>query len=108
MRCCCAPRWARSSQGWRSFPPPARRPAIAACSSSKGVGRQIFSGGSGVAYGTVFSGGSLVITDYSATHDLKVESPVLPTTNADGSRTFAPAGGTRSAWPSASPARSIA
>ena len=63
---------------------------------SKGVGRQTFIGGSGVAYGTVFSGGSLVITDYSATHDMKVESPVVPTTNADGSRTFAPAGGTRS------------
>jgi hypothetical protein len=63
---------------------------------SKGLGRQTFIGGSGVAYGTVFSGGSLVITDYSAAHDVKVESPVVPTTNADGSRTFAPAGGTRS------------
>jgi hypothetical protein len=63
---------------------------------SKGVGRQIFHGGGGVAYGTVFSGGSLVVTDYSATHDLKVDSPVLATTNADGSRTFAPAGGAKS------------
>jgi hypothetical protein len=63
---------------------------------SKGVGREIFIGGSGIAYGTLFSGGSLVITDYSATHDLKIDSPVLPTTNADGSRTFAPAGGAKS------------
>ena len=63
---------------------------------SKGVGRVLFVGGSGVAYGTVFSGGTLVITDYSLAHDLKVESPVLPTLNDDGSRTFAPAGGTRS------------
>ena len=74
---------------------------------SKGVGRQMFAGGGGVAYGTVFSGGSLVVMDYSPTHDLKVDSPVLATTNADGSRTFAPAGGAR-AWPSASPARSTA
>jgi hypothetical protein len=64
--------------------------------ASEGLGRQTFIGGSGVAYGMVFSGGSLVITDYSAAHDLKIESPVVPTTNADGSRTFAPAGGTRS------------
>ena len=63
---------------------------------SKGVGRQIFAGGGGVAYGTVFSGGSLVVMDYSPTHDLKVDSPVLATTNADGSRTFAPAGGAKS------------
>ena len=63
---------------------------------SKGAGRQIFAGGSGVAYGVVFSGGSLVVTDYSATHDMKVDSPVQPTTNADGSRTYAPAGGAKS------------
>jgi hypothetical protein len=63
---------------------------------SKGVGRQIFVGGGGVGYGTVFSGGSLVVVDYSPTHDLKVESPVPPTTNADGSRTYAPAGGAKS------------
>jgi hypothetical protein len=63
---------------------------------SKGVGRQMFAGGGGVAYGTVFSGGSLVVMDYSPTHDLKVDSPVLATTNADGSRTFAPAGGAKS------------
>jgi hypothetical protein len=63
---------------------------------SKGVGRQMFLGGGGVAYGTVFSGGSLVVMDYSPTHDLKVDSPVLATTNADGSRTFAPAGGAKS------------
>jgi hypothetical protein len=63
---------------------------------SKGVGRQIFAGGGGVAYGTVFSGGSLVVMDYSPTHDLKVDSPVVATTNADGSRTFAPAGGAKS------------
>ena len=60
---------------------------------SKGVGRQIFSGGGGVAYGVVFSGGSLVVTDYSATHDMKVDSPVTATVNADGSRSFVPAGG---------------
>jgi hypothetical protein len=63
---------------------------------SKGVGRQIFAGGGGVAYGTVFSGGSLVVMDYSPTHDLKVDSPVPASTNADGSRTFAPAGGAKS------------
>jgi hypothetical protein len=63
---------------------------------AKGVGRQMFLGGGGVAYGTVFSGGSLVVTDYSPTHDLKVDSPVVATTNADGSRTFAPAGGAKS------------
>jgi hypothetical protein len=61
---------------------------------SKGVGRQIFAGGGGVAYGVVFSGGSLVVVDYSATHDMKVDSPVPPTINADGSRSFVPAGGT--------------
>jgi hypothetical protein len=60
---------------------------------SKGVGRQIFAGGGGVAYGVVFSGGSLVVVDYSAEHDIKVDSPVVPTTNADGSRTYVPAGG---------------
>lgn len=62
---------------------------------SKGVGRQIFIGGGGVAYGTVFSGGSLVVVDYSASHDMKVDSPVVPTTNTDGSRTYVPAGGTQ-------------
>jgi hypothetical protein len=62
---------------------------------SKGVGRQVFAGGSGVAYGTLFSGASLVVVDYSPNHDLKVEAPVLPTTNADGSRTYVPAGGTQ-------------
>jgi hypothetical protein len=62
---------------------------------SKGVGRQIFAGGSGVAYGTLYSGASLVVLDYSANHDLKVETPVLPTTNADGSKTYVPAGGTQ-------------
>ena len=45
---------------------------------SKGVGRQIFTGGGGVAYGVVFSGASLVVADYSATHDMRVDSPVLP------------------------------
>jgi hypothetical protein len=60
---------------------------------SKGAGRQIFAGGGGVAYGVVFSGGSLVVVDYSAEHDMKVDSPVTPTTNADGSRTYVPAGG---------------
>jgi hypothetical protein len=63
---------------------------------SKGVGRQIFTGGGGVAYGVVFSGGSLVVADYSALRDMRVDSPVLATTNADGSRTFVPAGGARS------------
>jgi hypothetical protein len=61
---------------------------------SKGAGRQIFAGGGGVAYGVVFSGGSLVVVDYSADHDMKVDSPVVPTTNLDGSRTYVPAGGT--------------
>jgi hypothetical protein len=61
---------------------------------SKGVGREIFAGGGGVAYGVVFSGGSLVVTDYSASHDMKVDAPVQPTYNADGSRTYVPAGGT--------------
>ena len=61
---------------------------------SKGVGRQVFAGGGGVAYGVIFSGGSLVVMDYSATHDMKVDAPVVPTTNADGSRTYVPAGGT--------------
>jgi hypothetical protein len=63
---------------------------------SKGVGRQIFEGGSGVAYGTLYSGASLIVIDYSATHDLKVEAPVTPTANADGSRTYVPAGGSKS------------
>jgi hypothetical protein len=58
---------------------------------SKGVGRQIFTGGGGVFYGTVYSGGSLVVADYSAAHDMRVDSPVVPTTNADGSRTYVPA-----------------
>ena len=51
----------------------------------------IFIGGIGpkaVFYGTVFSGGSLVVSDYSANQDMKVESPVLPTTNVDGTRTY--------------------
>ncbi len=61
---------------------------------SKGVGRQIFAGGGGVAYGVIFSGASLVVVDYSSTHDMKVDAPVIPTTNADGSRTYVPAGGT--------------
>jgi hypothetical protein len=63
---------------------------------SKGVGRQIFTGGGGVAYGVVFSGASLVVADYSPTHDMRVDSPVLPTTNPDGSRTYVPAGGAKS------------
>jgi hypothetical protein len=63
---------------------------------SKGVGRQIFTGGGGVAYGVVFSGASLVVADYSPTHDMRVDSPVLATTNPDGSRTYVPAGGAKS------------
>jgi hypothetical protein len=63
---------------------------------SKGVGRQIFTGGGGVSYGIVFSGASLVVADYSASHDMRVDSPVLATTNPDGSHTYTPAGGTRS------------
>jgi hypothetical protein len=62
---------------------------------SKGVGRQIFTGGGGVLYGSVFSGGSLVVTDYSAAHDMRIDSPVVPTINADGSRTYVPAPGTK-------------
>jgi hypothetical protein len=61
---------------------------------SKGVGRQVFAGGSGVVYGVVFSGASLVVVDYSPARDMKVDAPVVPTTNADGSRTYVPAGGT--------------
>jgi hypothetical protein len=60
---------------------------------SKGVGRQIFIGGSGVAYGVVYSGGTLIVEDYSPGHDVRVDTPVTPTTNADGSRTYVPAGG---------------
>jgi hypothetical protein len=61
---------------------------------SKGVGRQIFAGGGGLTYGTLFSGGTLVVLDYSEAQDLKVESAVPPTTNPDGSLTYVPAGGT--------------
>jgi hypothetical protein len=63
---------------------------------SKGVGRQIFTGGGGVSYGVIFSGASLVVADYSPGQDIHVDSPVLATTNADGSRTYVPAGGTKS------------
>jgi hypothetical protein len=59
-------------------------------SVSKGVGRQIFTGGGGVAYGNIFSGGSLVVADYSPAHDIRVDSPATPTVNADGSRTYVP------------------
>ena len=56
---------------------------------SKGVGpRDLRRRRPGVSYGTVFSGGSLVVVDYSATQDLKVDSPVLATINVDGSRTY--------------------
>jgi hypothetical protein len=44
----------------------------------------------------VFSGGSLIVTDYSEARDLKVDSPVAPTINLDQSRTYAPAGGAKS------------
>jgi hypothetical protein len=64
-------------------------------SVSKGVGRQIFTGGGGVAYGLVFSGGSLVVADYSPARDVRVDSPVIPTINPDGSRSYVPAGGTK-------------
>jgi hypothetical protein len=67
-----------------------------AVSVSKGVGRQIFTGGGGVAYGVLFSGGSLVVGDYSPAHDMRVDSPVVATINADGTRTYVPAGGTKS------------
>jgi hypothetical protein len=63
---------------------------------SKGVGRQVFTGGGGVGYGVVFSGASLVVADYSPNHDMRVDSPVPATVNADGTRTFVPAGGTKS------------
>jgi len=63
---------------------------------SKGVGRQIFTGGGGVSYGVIFSGASLVVADYSTGQDMHVDSPVLATTNADGTRTYVPAGGTKS------------
>ena len=65
---------------------------------SKGVGRVTFIGGLGpkaVFYGTVFHGGSLIVADYSTTQDMKVESPVVPTTNVDGSRTYSPPAGSR-------------
>lgn len=61
---------------------------------SKGVGRQIFAGGGGVAYGQIFSGGSIVILDYSPNHDMRIDTPVVATTNSDGSKTYVPAGGT--------------
>jgi hypothetical protein len=61
---------------------------------SKGVGRQIFIGGGGVAYGQIFSGGSIVILDYSPTHDMRIDTPVVATSNSDGSKTYVPAGGT--------------
>jgi hypothetical protein len=64
--------------------------------ASKGSGRQIFAGGGGAAYGKLSSGASLIVTDYSPKHDLKVEAPVPPIVNADGSRTYVPAGGTQS------------
>ena len=60
---------------------------------AKGVGRQIFAGGGGVAYGTIFSGASIVVLDYSPNHDMKIDTPVVPTINVDGSRSFVPAGG---------------
>jgi hypothetical protein len=63
---------------------------------TKGAGRVIFAGGGGIAYGTVFSGGTLNVVDYSAAHDLKVDSPVVPTLNPDQSRTYSPAGGAKS------------
>jgi hypothetical protein len=63
---------------------------------SKGAGRQIFTGGGGVGYGVVFSGASLVVADYSANHDMRVDSPVPATVNADGTRTFVAAGGAKS------------
>jgi hypothetical protein len=63
---------------------------------SKGVGRQTFTGGGGVSYGVIFSGASLVVADYSALHDMRVDSPVPGTSNADGSRTYVPAGGSKS------------
>jgi hypothetical protein len=63
---------------------------------SKGVGRQTFTGGGGVSYGVIFSGASLVAADYSATHDMHIDSPVPATANADGSRTYVPAGGSKS------------
>ena len=62
---------------------------------SKGVGRQIFTGGGGVLYGTVFSGGSLVVADFSPAHDVRIDSPVVSTLNTDGSRTYVPAPGTK-------------
>ena len=62
---------------------------------SKGVGRQTFTGGGGVLYGSVFSGGSLVVADFSAARDVHIDSPVVSTLNADGSRTYVPAPGTK-------------
>ena len=60
-----------------------------------GVGRQTFTGGGGVLYGSVFSGGSLVVADFSAARDVHIDSPVVSTLNADGSRTYVPAPGTK-------------
>jgi hypothetical protein len=62
---------------------------------SSGVGRQIFIGGTEILYGTVFSGGSLVVADYSAAQDMRVDSPVVPTLNADGSSTYVPPAGAK-------------
>ena len=64
---------------------------------SKGVGRQIFAGGGGVAYGIVFSGASLVVLDYSANARPARSSRRCwrrPTPTAP--RTYVPAGGTQS------------
>ena len=71
---------------------------------SKGVGRQTFTGGGGVLYGSVFSGGSLVVADFSAARDVHIDSPVVSTLNADGSRTYVPARARRPrrAWASRS------
>ena len=100
LRCACC--WARCSPRSRSSlrraPAPAQGPKAAKGDRgvfvSKGVGRQIFSGGGGVAYGVVFSGGSLVVTDYSATHDMKVDSPVVADRRTPTARArFVPAGG---------------
>ena len=94
----CGPRSARCSRRSRARAcrcgERARPRAIVACSSPRASAARSSPAAAASRYGVVFSGASLVVTDYSATHDMKVDAPVVPTTNADGSRTYVPAGGT--------------
>ena len=56
----------------------ARAPrAIAASSSPRASAARSSPAAAVSAYGVVFSGASLVVADYSATHDMRVDSPVV-------------------------------